>query len=92
MTLIKPFLTNEGHLNHQDIMIFQGKKSIANETERGGFFNNHCINIVEKSFYKKQDMKHVIIKLLEKYKKIRKKVSNFIKKKLTIDLYAIKKI
>ena len=25
--LIKPFLTNRGHVNHQDIMTFDGKKN-----------------------------------------------------------------
>ena len=47
--LIKPFLTNKGRLNHQDIMIFNGNKIIRNETELGEVFNNHHINIVEKS-------------------------------------------
>ena len=47
--LIKPFLTNKGHLNHQGIMIFDGKKIITNETELVEVFNNHYINIVEKS-------------------------------------------
>ena len=51
--LIKPFLTNKGHLNHQDIMIFDGKKIITNETELVEVFNNHYINIVEKSSGKK---------------------------------------
>ena len=48
LNLLKPFLTNKGHLNHQDIMIFDGKK-IINKTELGEVFNNHYINIVEKS-------------------------------------------
>ena len=47
LNLIKPFLTNKGHLNHQDIMIFDGKKIITNETELVEVFNNHYINIVE---------------------------------------------
>ena len=38
---IKAFLTNKGHLNHQDIMIFDGKKLITNETELIEVFNNH---------------------------------------------------
>ena len=49
LNLIKPFLTNEGHLNHQDVMIFDGKKIITNETELVEVFNNHYINKVEKS-------------------------------------------
>ena len=51
--LIKPFFTNKEHLNHQDITIFDGKKSITNETELVEIFNNHYINIVEKSSSKK---------------------------------------
>ena len=47
--LIKPFLINAGHLNHQDIMIFDGKEIITNEIELDEAFNNHYINIVEKS-------------------------------------------
>ena len=39
--LIKPFLTNKDHLNHQDIMIFDSKKIITNETELVEVCNNH---------------------------------------------------
>ena len=53
MNLIKPFLTKKGHLNHQDIMIFDGKKIITNKTELVENFNNHYINIVEKLSAKK---------------------------------------
>ena len=38
---MKPFLTNKGHFNHQDIMIFDSKKIITNETELVEVFNNH---------------------------------------------------
>ena len=31
--IIKPCLTNKGHINHQYIMIFDNKKIITNETE-----------------------------------------------------------
>ena len=48
LKLIKPFLTNKGHFNHQD-MIFDGEKIITNETELVEVFNNHDIDIVEKS-------------------------------------------
>ena len=47
--LIKPFLTNKGHFNHQDIMIFDGKKIIINETELVDVLNNHHVDIVGKS-------------------------------------------
>ena len=51
--LIKSFLTIKDHVNHQHIMIFDGKKIIKNETELVEVFNNHCINITEKSPGKK---------------------------------------
>ena len=51
--LTKPFLTNKGHFIHQDITIFDGKKIIKNETELVEVFNNHHINISEKSSGKK---------------------------------------
>ena len=53
LNLIKPFLTNIGHLNHQDIMIYGRKKTITNETELVEVFNNHCVNVVEKLSGKK---------------------------------------
>ena len=59
---IKPFLTNKGHLNHQDVMIFDGKKLITNETELIEAFNNHYINISSLIYknrqVKNQDMSH----------------------------------
>ena len=51
--LIKPFLTNKGNLNHQHIAIFDGKKIVTNKTELLEVFNNHYINIIEKSSGKK---------------------------------------
>ena len=51
--LIKLFLTNKGHLNHQDIIKFDVKKIITNETGLVEVFSNHYINIVEKSSGKK---------------------------------------
>ena len=50
-------LTNKGHLNHQDLMIFDVKKIITSEAEQVEVFHNHYINIVEKSSSKKS--KHV---------------------------------
>ena len=70
------FLTNKGHLNHQDIMIFDGKKIITNETELVEVFNNHYINIVEKSSGKKSrhvahdndiENKRIAIQVMNKY-------------------------
>ena len=74
--LIKPFLTNKGHLNYQDIMILDVKKIIANETELAEVFNNHYINIVEKSSGKKPrnvthdnniENKRIAIQVIKKY-------------------------
>ena len=63
---MKPFLTNKGHLNNQDTMIFDGKKIKTNNTELVEVFNNHDINIVEKSSEKKQEMSQLIIILKTK--------------------------
>ena len=63
---MKPFLTNKGHLNHQDTMIFDGKKIQTNNTELVEVCNNHDINIVEKSSEKKQEMSQLIIILKTK--------------------------
>ena len=72
----KPFLTNKGHLNQQDIMIFDGKKIIANETELVEVFNNHYINIVEKSSgiklrhvarYNNIENKRIVTQVIKKY-------------------------
>ena len=63
---MRPFLTNKGHLNHQDTMIFDGKKIKTNNTELVEVFNNHDINIVEKSSEKKQEMSQLIIILKTK--------------------------
>ena len=41
---MKPFLTSKGHLNHQDIMIFDDKKIVTNETDLVEVFNNLCIS------------------------------------------------
>ena len=70
------FLTNKGHLNHQNIMIFDGKKIVTNETELVEAFNNHYINTVEKSSGKKSrhvahdndiENKRIAIQVINKY-------------------------
>ena len=50
---MKPFFTNKGHFNLQDIMIFDGKKIKTNETDLNEVFSNNYINIVRKSSGKK---------------------------------------
>ena len=46
---IKPFLTNKGFLENNDITITEENKVITNERELAKTFNEHYINIVEKS-------------------------------------------
>ena len=46
--IIKPFITNKGHLENAEIMLIQGKNKIATENELVKVFNKHFINIIEK--------------------------------------------
>ena len=48
-TFIKPFLTNKGFLENKDITLIEGNKIITSERELAKSFNEHYINIVEKS-------------------------------------------
>ena len=66
--IIKTFLKNKGHFNHKDIITFDGKKIITNETQLAEVFNNHYINIAEKSSGNYQHISHVIIILNLLYK------------------------
>ena len=54
--LIKLFLTNKVHFNHQDFMIFDGKKIVTIESELNYVLYNHYINIVEKPPGKKNTL------------------------------------
>ena len=47
--IIKPFITNKGHLENAEIMLIQGKNLITTEIELVKVFNKHFINIIEKS-------------------------------------------
>ena len=47
--LIKPFLTNKGSLSNDCITIKDGDKFVNNEKDVVEMFNNHYINIVEKT-------------------------------------------
>ena len=47
--IIRPFLTNKGHLENGEIMLILDKKIITNEHELVKVLNKHYINIIEKS-------------------------------------------
>ena len=75
--LVKPFLTNKGGLSGNDILLVKDDKTITKDDELAETFNDHYINIVEKSSGKrpqsladtnKQARDRDIVKLiLEKY-------------------------
>ena len=48
---IKSFLTIKDHVNHQDIMIFDGKKIIKNETD--------LVEVLKNRLVKNQNISHV---------------------------------
>ena len=47
--IIRPFLTNKGHLENAEIMLIQDKKVISNKNKLVKDFSKHYINIVETS-------------------------------------------
>ncbi len=47
--LVKPFLSNKGGLAKNDIMLVTDEKIVSDELELSEIFNNHYINIVEKT-------------------------------------------
>ena len=47
--IIKPFLSNKGHLENVDIMLNHNNKIVCNDHELVKVFNEHYINIIEKS-------------------------------------------
>ena len=51
--LVKPFLTNKGGLSGNDILLVKDDKIITEDRELAETFNDHYINIVEKSSGKK---------------------------------------
>ena len=75
--LVKPFLTNKGGLSGNDILLVKDDKIITEDHELAETFNDHYINIVEKSSGEKpqsladtieQTTDREIVKLiLEKY-------------------------
>ena len=46
--IIKPFLSNKGHLENVDIMLRHNNKIICNDHELVKIFNEHYINFIEK--------------------------------------------
>ena len=46
--IIKPFLSNKGHLENVDIMLNHNNKIVCNDHELVKVFNEHYINIIEK--------------------------------------------
>ena len=48
-SFIKPFITNKRHISNNDNTIIEGNKVISDESELAKKFNEHYINIVEKT-------------------------------------------
>ena len=46
---IKPFLTNKGFLENSDIMLINDEGMVTDDTTLAKTFNEHYINIVERS-------------------------------------------
>ena len=75
---IKPFITNKGGMNSDDIMILNSdNRLITDEKKLATMLNNHYINIVEKSiglkptvidFSKTEDRYGVIDNIIERFK------------------------
>ena len=51
--LVKPFLSNKGGLSESNITLVKGEKMITDDAELTEVFNDHYINIVQKSSCKK---------------------------------------
>ena len=76
--LVKPFLSNKGGLAENDIMLVTDEKIVTNELELSEIFNNHYVNIVEKTNGRKptsladtigsDDDRDIVQEIVEKYK------------------------
>ena len=76
--LVKPFLSNKGGLISSDISLVKNDAVITNDQELTEIFNDHYVNIVEKSSGKKpvnlandtgiSDDRQIVRLILEKYK------------------------
>ena len=77
--LVKLFLSNKGGLSGSNITLVKGEKMITVDAELTEVFNNHCMNIVQKSSGKKptivtenyviKDDREAVKKILAKHKK-----------------------
>ena len=52
-TIMKPFLTNKGHINGEEIILKHDNETITESSVLAEMFNSHYINIVEKTSGKK---------------------------------------
>ena len=55
-TFIKPVLTDKGFIENKDVTLIEGNKIITGKRELAKTFNEHYINIVEKSGIKPKDI------------------------------------
>ena len=74
---MEPFLTNKNGLTNNDILIIQNDTTISYETQLTELFNDHYINIVEKSSGIKptaitdingSENREILLNILHKYK------------------------
>ena len=75
--LVKPFLSNKGGLAGNDIMLVTDDKIVTDELALSEIFNNHYVNIVEKTSGRKptsladtigsDDDREIVKEILEKY-------------------------
>ena len=76
--LVKSFLSNKGGLSDSNITLVKGEKMITDDAELTEVFNDHYINIVQKSSGKKptsvaenygmKDDREAVTKILAKHK------------------------
>ena len=52
-SMIKPFLTNQGHINKEEIILKRDNETITKSSVLAQMFNSHYINIVQKTSGKK---------------------------------------
>ena len=75
--LVKPFLSNKGGLISSDISLVKNDSVVTNDQELTEIFNDHYVNIVEKSSGKKpvnladdtgiSDDRQIVRLILDKY-------------------------
>ena len=52
-SMIKPFLTNKGHINGEEIILKCDNETITKSSVLAQMFNSHYINVVQKTSGKK---------------------------------------